>query len=293
MLIAVPSDAPGGLDSAISEHFGHCGAFTIVSVSNGEIGEVSVVENTGHEQGGCMAPVQLLKQEGVEVLVAGGMGQRPLSGFQQVGIAVHFKEDARSVSDAIELFLKGGCRSFGEAQTCGGGGGGCGGHHHEESRREPIEGVADVRPGRIVTLDFELTDSNGTLFDSSSRVGPMRYLHGAGQLLPALEGALAGLAKGEQKSVEVPCAEAFGARDDSRIVEVPRAQLPSGATIGMMVSAQDPGGRRIPLTVIHLDETTARLDGNHPLAGRDVIFNVTVTEVENATAEEIAHGHMH
>ena len=157
MLIAVPYDAPGGLDSTISEHFGHCGAFTIVTVANGKIGEVSILENSGHEQGGCMAPVQLLKQEGVEVLVAGGMGQRPLSGFQQVGIAVHFKEDARSVSEAIELFLKGGCRSFGEAQTCGGGGGGCGGHHHEEVVREPIEGVADIREGRVVTLDFELT----------------------------------------------------------------------------------------------------------------------------------------
>jgi FKBP-type peptidyl-prolyl cis-trans isomerase 2/predicted Fe-Mo cluster-binding NifX family protein len=293
MLIAVPSDAPGGLESAISEHFGHCGAFTIVSVSNGEIGEVSVLENSGHEQGGCMAPVQLLKQEGVEVLLAGGMGQRPLSGFQQVGIAVHFKEDAHSVLDAVELFLRGECRSFGEAQTCGGGGGECGGHHHAEIRREPIEGVADVRDGRIVTLDFELTDSDGTIFDSSTRVGPMRYLHGAGQLLPALESALAGLEKGEQKSVAVPCAEAFGERDDARVVEVPRTQLPPDAALGMMVSAQDPTGRRIPLTIIHIDDAVVRLDANHPLAGKDVIFNVTVTDVETATAEEIAHGHSH
>ncbi len=293
MLIAVPSDAPGGLDSIISEHFGHCGAFTIVSVADGEIGEVSILENSGHEQGGCMAPVELLKQEGVEVLVAGGMGQRPLSGFQQVGIAVHFKEDARSVSEAIELFLKGGCRSFGEAQTCGGGGGGCGGHHHEEVQREPIEGVADIRDGRIVTLDFEITDGDGAVLDTSSRVGPMRYLHGAGQLLPALERAVAGLKIGAKKSVEIPCKEAFGERDEARILEVPRTQLPPDATIGMMVSTHGPNGQQIPLIVIHLDDTTARLDSNHPFAGKDVVFNVTVTQVENATAEEIAHGHMH
>lgn len=293
MLIAVPSDAPGGLDSTISEHFGHCGAFTIVSVSNGEIGEVSILENSGHEQGGCMAPVQLLKQEGVEILVAGGMGQRPLSGFQQVGIAVHFKEDARSVSDAIELFLKGGCPAFGAAQTCGGGGGGCGGHHHEEVKREPIEGVADIRNGRIVTLDFEITDGDGAVLDTSKGAGPMRYLHGAGQLLPALEEAVIGLELGEQKSVEIPCKEAFGERDETRILEVPRTQLPPDATIGMMVSAHDPSGQQIPLIVIHLDDTTARLDANHPFAGKDVIFNVTVTQVENATEDEIAHGHMH
>ena len=293
MLIAVPSDAPGGLDSTISEHFGHCGAFTIVAISNGEIGEVSILENSGHEQGGCMAPVQLLKQEGVEVLVAGGMGQRPLSGFQQVGIAVHFKEEARSVSEAIELYLKGGCRSFGEAQTCGGGGGGCGGHHHEEVQREPIEGVADIRDGRIVTLDFEITDGDGAVLDTSSRVGPMQYLHGAGQLLPALERAVTGLEMGARKSVEIPCKEAFGERDETRILEVPRAQLPPDATIGMMVSAQDPSGQQIPLVVIHLDDTMARLDANHPLAGKDVVFNVTVTQVESATADEIAHGHVH
>jgi len=61
----------------------------------------------------------------------------------------------------------------------------------------------------------------------------------------------------------------------------------------MMVSAQDPSGRQIPLTVIPLDDTTARLDANHPLAGKDVVFNVTVTEVENATEDELAHGHTH
>lgn len=221
MLIAVPSDAPGGLDSTISEHFGHCGAFTIVAVENGEIGEVSILENSGHEQGGCMAPVQLLKQAGVEVLLAGGMGQRPLSGFQEVGIAVHFKEEAVSVVDAVDNFLKGGCPAFDAAQTCGGGGGGCGGHHHEEIKREPIDGVADIRDGRIVTLDFEITDGGGTVLDTSKHVGPIRYLHGAGQLLPALEDAITGLENGEQKSVEIPCEEAFGKRDEARIVEIP------------------------------------------------------------------------
>lgn len=293
MLIAIPSDAPGGLDSKISEHFGHCGAFTLVSVGDGEIGDVTVLENSGHEQGGCMAPVQLLKEQGVEVLLAGGMGQRPLSGFQQVGIAVHFKEDAQSVLDAVKLFLEGGCRSFGEAQTCGGGEGGCGGHHHEEVEREPIVGTADIRDGRLITLDFELTESNGTLLDSSTRIGPMRYLHGAGQLLPALETALTGLEKGAQKIVEIPCAEAFGERDESRIVDVPRAQLPPDTAVGEMVTAQDPNGHQVPLTIIYLDETTAKLDGNHPLSGKDVVFNVTVAEVENATEEEIAHGHSH
>jgi FKBP-type peptidyl-prolyl cis-trans isomerase 2/predicted Fe-Mo cluster-binding NifX family protein len=293
MLIAIPSDAPGGLGAAISEHFGHCGAFTLVAVGDGEITEVSVLENAGHAQGGCMAPVQLLKEQGVEILLAGGMGQRPLSGFQQVGIAVHFKEDAQSVRDAVQLFLSGECRAFGEAQTCGGGGGECGDHQHGEVQREPIVGAADIRDGRVVTLDFELTDSNGDLLYSSSRVGPMQYLHGAGQLLPALESAVSGLEEGANKVIEITCADAFGERNEDRIVDSPREKLPPDVKVGDMVTATDRNGQNFPLTIIHLDETTARLDGNHPLAGKDVVFNITVLKVENATAEEIAHSHVH
>ena len=124
MLIAIPSDSSEGLDSTISEHFGHCGAFTLVEISDSGIGEVTILPNGGHEEGGCMAPVQLLKEKGVEILVAGGMGQRPLAGFQQVGIAVHSKQNAQTVRDAVDLFVGGGCPAFDETQTCGGGGGG-------------------------------------------------------------------------------------------------------------------------------------------------------------------------
>jgi FKBP-type peptidyl-prolyl cis-trans isomerase 2/predicted Fe-Mo cluster-binding NifX family protein len=293
MLIAIPSDHPGGLDSTISDHFGHCGAFTLVQLENGEVGEVRILENLGHEHGGCLAPVQLLQAQGVEVLLAGGMGQRPLAGFQEVGIAVHYKGDAESVRDAVDLFIGGGCPAFGEAQTCGGGGGGCGGHHHEEVQREPIAGVADIRDGRVVSLEYELTDRDGTVLDSSAGSGPMRYLHGAGQLMPALERAIAGLEPGATKTVSLSCADAFGERDEARVMEIARSELPAEITVGEMVSAENQGGHRIPLTIVHLDDTTARLDGNHPLAGRDVVFHLTVARVENATAEEIAHSHAH
>ncbi len=286
MLIAVPSDHPGGLEAAISEHFGHCGAFTIIAVDDGEIGDVSIVVNGGHDEGGCMAPVQLLKQHGVEVLVAGGMGQRPLMGFQQVGIDVYFKETADSVGDAVRLYLDGGCRAFGEAQTCSGGGGGCGGQHHTE--REPIEGVADVRVGRIVTLEYDLEDAEGSALDSSDRTGPMHYLHGAGQLLPGLEAAIVGLEEGATATVELACAEAFGERDDARVFEHPRDKLPPDAKVGDLLAGQDQQGNQVPLRVIHLDDTIGRLDGNHPLAGRDIVFKVRVAKVENATTEELA-----
>jgi len=293
MLIAIPSDDPGGLEAAISEHFGHCAAFTLVSVENSEIGEVSVVQNSGHEQGGCMSPVLTLKEHGAEVLLAGGMGMRPLSGFQQVGIAVHFKEHATSVREAVELFLAGECRSFGEAQTCGGGGGGCGGHDHEEVVREPIVGPADIRDGRIVTMEYELKDADGNVVDSSERGGPMRYLQGAGQFLPVLESAVAGLEQGAQVAVEVGPEDGFGERDETKIVEVSRDQVPPDCRIGTILSTRDESGQPLTLRVIDLDDEKARMDANHPLAGMDVVFHLTILNVEQATAEEITHSHVH
>lgn len=134
MLIAIPSEAPGGLDAGVAAHFGHCDAFTLVILEDNVIKDVKILPNMGHEQGSCMAPVMLLKSQGVDTMVAGGMGMRPLSGFQQVGITVYYNEGATSVGDAVKLLAQGQARAFGMAQTCGGGGGGggggnCGGDH--------------------------------------------------------------------------------------------------------------------------------------------------------------------
>ena len=130
MKIAVPAEAPGGLDAALSGHFGHCYAFTLIDVEDDSIESVATLLNLGHEQGGCLTPVGQLHNEGVTVLIAGGMGPRPLAGFQQAGIDVYFSEGAPTVRDAVQLLIDGKSRKFGMAQTCGGGGGGCGGHHH-------------------------------------------------------------------------------------------------------------------------------------------------------------------
>jgi len=130
MKIAVPSMAPGGLDADLSAHFGHCDIFTLIDVEGSEIKNVELLHNMGHEQGGCMAPVMLLRDAGVKALSAGGMGMRPLAGFQQVGIDVYYNEGASAVKDAVEQITSGKAPKFGQAQVCGGHGheGGCGGH---------------------------------------------------------------------------------------------------------------------------------------------------------------------
>lgn len=122
-VVAVPSMHPGGLDSPLGAHFGHCDLYTLVEVSDGQVAKVRTLPNVPHQQGGCMAPVNHLAQHGVQILIAGGMGMRPLMGFNQVGIDVFYGAGAETVGDAVEAFLSGSLQRFTSEYTCGGGGG--------------------------------------------------------------------------------------------------------------------------------------------------------------------------
>lgn len=121
--IAVPSAHPGGLDAQVGEHFGHCDLYTIIDVTNGAITEVTTLPNVPHQQGGCMAPVNHLASHNVTTLIAGGMGMRPLMGFNQMGIDVFYGAGAPSVGAAVNALLAGSLVRFTQEYTCGGGGG--------------------------------------------------------------------------------------------------------------------------------------------------------------------------
>ena len=104
MKVAIPTNAPGGLEAGRSGHFGHCDVFTVIEMSPGfEITDVSTITNEGHEAGGCMAPVSLLQQAGVEAIVVEGLGKRPMQGFSQAGITVYFanQEQAPDVKSIL------------------------------------------------------------------------------------------------------------------------------------------------------------------------------------------------
>jgi predicted Fe-Mo cluster-binding NifX family protein len=120
-VIAVPSTNPGGLEAPLGAHFGHCDLYTLVTAENGEICEVKVIPNVPHQQGGCMAPVQHLSSNGVTQLIAGGMGLRPLMGFNQMGIQVYFGGGAQTVGEAVQAMLAGELPEFKQEHTCGGG----------------------------------------------------------------------------------------------------------------------------------------------------------------------------
>ena len=126
ILVAVPSDAPGGLEAVPSAHFGHCDAYTLALVENGAISDVRVLSNGGHEHGNCLQPVQELAAQGVRALLAGGMGMRPLNAMQTAGITVYYNAGQATVGDALKAFAEGKLQAFGTEQLCRGG---CN-HHH-------------------------------------------------------------------------------------------------------------------------------------------------------------------
>jgi FKBP-type peptidyl-prolyl cis-trans isomerase SlyD len=153
--------------------------------------------------------------------------------------------------------------------------------------------VDKIDTDRVVVLHYRMTDGAGTEIDSSQDSGPISYLHGHGQILPGLEEGLTGREAGDTFTIEVPSDEGFGRHHDELVIEVPRDRFEFEPELGGVVSAQHPDGRVQHLKVIGVSEESVTLDGNHPLAGQDLVFEVTVDSVRGATAEEIAHGHSH
>ena len=115
--IAVPSEAPGGLDAQRAGHFGRCACFTLVDIAGEAVAEVEVLENAPHVEGGCMAPVLVLAEHNVDAIVVQGIGGRPLMGFNQVGIHV-LKGVGDDVRTTVDAFLTGGLPEFGLEHAC-------------------------------------------------------------------------------------------------------------------------------------------------------------------------------
>jgi predicted Fe-Mo cluster-binding NifX family protein len=121
--IAVPSIENGGLDGQRAGHFGHCDVFTLIDVKDGQIEQVTTVNNREHVQGGCMVPVNLLAENKVNALIVGGIGMRPLMGFRQAGIDVYHDAVRPEIRPVVEDLIAGRLPVISDDQVCGGGGG--------------------------------------------------------------------------------------------------------------------------------------------------------------------------
>ena len=147
---------------------------------------------------------------------------------------------------------------------------------------------------KVVSIHYTLTNVDGEILDSSEGSEPLAYLHGFGNIIPGLENALTGRKVGDRFSVSVAPAEGYGERDDAMVQAVPRTAFQGVDEIqpGMQFQAQSPEGMQL-VTVIGVEGEEVILDGNHPMAGLTLNFAVEVTEVRDATHEELDHGHVH
>ncbi|GAB1082143.1 peptidylprolyl isomerase [Shewanella algae] len=145
-----------------------------------------------------------------------------------------------------------------------------------------------------VTIHYRLTDAKGQLIESSFEADPMVYLHGMENLIPGLEKALEGKGKGDTLEVTIEAEEAYGPYHDGLRQEVPLEAFGDIQDIvpGMRFIAETEMGQR-PVQVTEVLDNSVIVDGNHPLAGQSLTFNVEVMDVREATAEEVAHGHIH
>ncbi len=145
-----------------------------------------------------------------------------------------------------------------------------------------------------VSFDYTLSDGSGRLLDSSQDQGPMVYLHGHTNIIPGLESKLSGKAIGDQLKVTVNPDEGYGLRDEDLVHVVQRNQFarPDQIDVGVQFEAELESGPEV-FTIVAVEGDKITIDGNHPLAGIQLNFDVKIVDVRKATDDEIAHGHIH
>ncbi|MBM1219129.1 peptidylprolyl isomerase [Ponticoccus sp. SC2-23] len=138
-----------------------------------------------------------------------------------------------------------------------------------------------AKAGDTVRIHYTGTLSDGTTFDSSQGRDPLEFTVGSGDIIPGLDKAMPGMQVGESKTVTVPCDEAYGPVNPEAMQTVERAQIPDHIPLdlGTALQVQDQTGRAMAVTVAEVTEDKVVLDANHPLAGKDLTFNVELVEI--------------
>ena len=141
--------------------------------------------------------------------------------------------------------------------------------------------MAAVKSGDTVHIHYTGTLLDGTVFDSSDGREPLSFEVGAGQVIPGLDRELPDMEVGVEKTVTIPCVDAYGPISPAMRQDVPRSQIPADIPTepGTQLSMQGPNGQMLPVTIVAATEEAITLDANHPLAGQDLTFKFTVEKI--------------
>ncbi|WP_417672463.1 FKBP-type peptidyl-prolyl cis-trans isomerase [Roseibium sp.] len=141
--------------------------------------------------------------------------------------------------------------------------------------------MTEVKAGDKVRIHYKGTLADGSVFDSSEGRDPLEFTVGSGQIIPGLDNAIPGMKVGDEKTVQVPCDQAYGPKDPNATQPVPRDQFPPDIPmeVGTQLQVQTPNGQVMTVSIVEVGEENVVLDANHPLAGKDLIFEFSLVEI--------------
>nr|MBN1229989.1 peptidylprolyl isomerase [Anaerolineae bacterium] len=154
--------------------------------------------------------------------------------------------------------------------------------------------VERIHNNVVVSMTYRLT-VNGEFIEEADETDPLIYLHGHANIIPGLERALVGLKVGETKVVKVDPKDAYGEYDKDSIIVLSRDEIPAeiAPQVGMLLTLEDDDGDFMDAEISEVDEESITLDLNHPLAGKQLKFEIKILDLRDATEEELDHGHVH
>ncbi|MFN3663195.1 peptidylprolyl isomerase [Yoonia sp.] len=144
--------------------------------------------------------------------------------------------------------------------------------------------MTQAKAGDTVQIHYTGTLNDGATFDSSAGRDPLEFVVGSGQIIPGLDAAIPGMTVGDKKTVQVPCADAYGDLNPDARQAIPREEIPADIPLdpGTQLQMQTPQGQVVPVTVAEVTEAEVTLDANHPLAGKDLTFDIEMVAIKAA-----------
>ncbi|MDD6662196.1 MAG: FKBP-type peptidyl-prolyl cis-trans isomerase [Lachnospiraceae bacterium] len=280
MKIAVTYD-----NGEIFQHFGRTEFFKVYEVENNQIVSSEVIGSNGTGHG---ALAGLLAEQGIDVLICGGIGGGAQEALGEAGVELCAGAQG-DADEAVKAYLNGELVSTGancdhhqheEGHSCGGHeeGGSCG-----SCKGGCGSALTGKNVGKTCRTHYRGTFNDGTQFDSSyDRGEPLEFICGAGQMIRGYDAAVADMEVGEIREIHLMPEEAYGQPDPNAIFTLEIAQLPGseGLTVGQQVYLTNQYGQPFPVKVAAKDETTITFDANHEMAGKELNFKIELVEVK-------------
>jgi FKBP-type peptidyl-prolyl cis-trans isomerase 2 len=141
--------------------------------------------------------------------------------------------------------------------------------------------MQQAQNGDKVKVHYHGKLRSGETFDSSNGREPLEFTVGSGQVIKGFDDGVRGMQQGDKKTIEIPVGDAYGEKEDERVVEFPKTQFPPDLTpqVGMQLMMSDGAGQQLPVVIVEIKEDSVVLDANHPLAGQDLIFDIELVEI--------------